>query len=94
MAYKSIVEMATNSTLRDRIAACAAMEQEDNPVEWANANMWKLVANSLWDEKWTYARDTQNENVNPNAGARTDVIDDSMILSAVETLRQEQSGGA
>jgi hypothetical protein len=84
MTYNSIREMATSPSLLARIAASAAQQGIDNPVVWANDNMWKLAASPAWDDKWDYAKATQTPNVNPDTGARNDVISDGDILSAVQ----------
>lgn len=82
--YNAIASMAGNMALRDRIAACAAEEGKPDPVVWAQEHMWAIVASPGWADAWKYARDTYNVNQNPNTGARTDVIDDAMILAAVQ----------
>lgn len=87
MAYADIVEMAQSTTLRQRIAAAVAGEGEADPVQWAADNMWHLAASPGWADDWSYARDTATVNTNPDVGARSDVIDDPQILSAVQARR-------
>lgn len=87
MAYIDIVQMATNPTLRTRVAAAAAAEGEPDPLGWAEANMWAIAAAPGWADAWDYAEDTRTDNVNPDTGARDDVISDVMILSAVQERR-------
>lgn len=87
MSYNSIREMAASSSLLSRVAAAAAQEGTDSPVAWANSNMWKLAASPGWDDQWDYAKATATPNVNPDTGARTDVISDSDILAAVQAAK-------
>lgn len=78
--------MATNASLRERVAAAAAGEGITDPLQWAADHMWAVASSPGWAAAWDYAEDTKTENVNPDTGARLDVIDDSMILSAVQAL--------
>lgn len=92
MSYLSVVEMAGSQSLLQRIAACAASEGQSDPTTWAQANIWSLCSSPNWDDSWAYAKDTETVNVNPDTGIRDDVINDNMILSAVQALRTEQAG--
>lgn len=93
MSYLSVVEMAGSASLLARITACASGEGQADPQSWAQSNIWKLCATPDWDDAWAYAKDTQNVNQNPDTGARDDVINDQMILSAVQAVRAAQAGG-
>lgn len=84
MSYNGIREMAKSTSLLERIAAAAAEEGIEFPVPWANAHMWEIAASPEWSTKWDYAKDTWQVNANPDFGARTDVISDADILSAVQ----------
>lgn len=87
MSYRSIVEMASSQSLIARIAACAAQEGvETNPLTWAQDNIWKVAASPGWADQWSYAVDTATVNVNPDTGARNDVITDGNILSVVQPM--------
>jgi hypothetical protein len=89
MTYVSIVEMTASTALVRRVAACAADEGlQGNPEAWANQNIWAIVsADSGWSAAWDYARAAGNAtNFNPDTGARSDVIDDNMILAVVQPL--------
>lgn len=92
MSYQSVVEMAGSNSLLQRIVAAAATENIPEPLTWAQANMWKLCSTPDWDDAWQYAVDNANVNVNPDTGARDDVINDNMILGAVQALRTAQAG--
>ena len=91
MAYIDVVAMARSQSLLERVAACAAAEGVDNPWEWAVANAWTMAASPGWAEDWRYAVETATPNVNPDTGARGDVIDDSQILPAVQALLAAQN---
>ncbi len=87
MSYQSQVQMASSQSLIARIGACAASEGEDVPMQWAQQNVWSLVVQEGWDEAWAYAEATRTVNQNPDTGARDDVINDGMILAAVQVAR-------
>lgn len=84
MTYTSTVQMVGSPSLSHRVAAAAAAAGAPHPDEWARDHMWQVAATESWREAWTHARTTQTINHNPDAGARTDVITDEMIASAVE----------
>ena len=94
MSYMASVEMASSISLLNRIIACVAQQQgqleEPLPVtaaQWAQENIWRVVnVDTSWATDWDYATAQNNPNVNPDTGARTDVIADNRILSAVQTL--------
>lgn len=89
MTYVSMVEMTASVALVRRVAACAADEGlHGNPEMWAQQNIWQIVASdSGWSAAWDYARAAGNaSNFNPDTGARSDVIDDNMILAVVQPL--------
>lgn len=92
MSYQAVVEMAGSNSLLNRIAACAASEGQTEPTSWAQANIWTICSAPDWDDAWAYAKDTETVNMNPDTGARNDVINDGMILSAVQALRTQQAG--
>jgi hypothetical protein len=87
MSYYAVSAMSTNSALRDRIISAAAQEGEQDPLTWAATHVYEVVSRTDWVEKWDYAEDTKTRNVNPNTGERDDVINDSMILAAVQDVR-------
>jgi len=84
MSYNSIAEMAASTSLTNRIAAAAAKEGINNPSGWAGDHMWQIVSSPNWDVQWDYAKDNATVNVNPDTGARQDVINDNDILAAVQ----------
>jgi hypothetical protein len=87
MAYSSIVEMARSFSLQSRVSAAAAQEGvQGNPEQWTQANIWRVVSSPGWAEPWDYAEDTKTVNVNQDTGARNDVINDEMILAAVQAI--------
>lgn len=88
MSYNSIAEVAHSYSLRERIAACAAVEGVTNPhpTEWADQHLWWLAASPGWGDAWAYALASGIT----DPGADEAVITDGMILSAVQAIR----GGA
>ncbi len=90
MTYRAVVEMAGNMSLRDRLVA-AATEQKvaNNPAQWVDDNLWHLVSSPGWATDWQYARDTATVNVNPDTGARDDVLSDAELRAAVAARAQE-----
>lgn len=89
MSYSSIVEMASSEGLIGRLIACAADEGVDYPEQWTRANTWKLAATTGWGAKWDSALASPSPNVNPDTGARNDVITDQDILAAVQAAQLE-----
>ena len=84
MSYNSIADVAHSSTLRERIAACAADEgiTDPHPTEWADHHQWRLAASPGWGDAWAYA--LASDTADP--GADEGVINDSMILAAVQAI--------
>lgn len=88
MSYTAASVMAGSNSLLQRITACVAQEGEEQPYVWAQTHMWKLVSRQDWIDAWAYAENHPNHrNMNQDTGARDDVIDDGMILSAVQAVR-------
>lgn len=87
MSYRSIDEMARSESLIGRLAAAAAREGVKNPSQWVQVTVWELVSAPTWDVQWDYAVDTLTVNVNPDIGARTDVISDADLLARVQALK-------
>jgi hypothetical protein len=87
MTYRSIVEMSGSASLIERVAACAAEEgYKDDPTVFARNNIWQIIATGNWDAQWDSAKASETVNVNPDTGARDDVITDGMILSVVQPM--------
>lgn len=86
MSYTDIAIMATSPSLIGRATAAAAEQGITEPGNWVARNIWRIVAQPGWDEAWNYAEGTKTINVNQDTGARDDVINDGMILAAVQAL--------
>lgn len=87
MSYLSIVSMASSQTLIARVAAAAADEGQADPLTWAQANIWAIVAaDTSWATNWDSAVAAPNVNANPDTGMRNDVISDAMILAVVQPM--------
>lgn len=76
--------MKNSRGLWERLVAAAAQEDIAQPEIWVNDNLWPLVSRTDWLTAWEYAEDTMTANHNPDVGARDDVINDAMILAAVQ----------
>lgn len=48
---------------------------------------WEMASQPGWAEAWDYALGTASPDNNPDTGARPGVINDSMILAAVQAVR-------
>lgn len=82
--YNSTRQMVASDSLRKRVSAAAAGENIVMPEVWTQENMWFLASNTEWVDAWTYAKDTETLDHNPDTGARPGVINDEMILSVVQ----------
>ena len=93
MAYIDVADMAANGHLRERIAACAVTEgvRDMHPRAWADAHQWWLAASPGWSEAWQYAREVGEIT---ELGRNEGVINDGMILSAVQARIAETADGA
>lgn len=89
MSYNDIAAMARNGDLRLRIAACAAEEGvvDPHPTRWADEHQWQIVAKPDWESAWQYAREV---GAITQLGFDEAVINDQMILSAVQGLRTDE----
>jgi hypothetical protein len=86
VAYHHVIEMANSQSLRDRIMGCAAICNHSDPRGFVERNVMKIVAAAGWVTKWETAKNRDDPKFNPDTGARTDVIDDAMILAVCEPL--------
>lgn len=82
MSYNTIAAMSGDFALRMRLYACAGQEGVQNPTQWVDTNIWRIVSNSEMSEAYKYAQDTNV--VNP--GRDEGVISDSVILAHVQPL--------
>lgn len=91
MSYSTLNTMRQSPGLMARIVACAAQEGSDSPEGWAQTNSWNVISGSDWVDAYAYAEDTKTVNVNPDTGARDDVITDTMILASVQAVKGAQT---
>lgn len=87
MSYNTIATMARDGDLQQRLIACAATEGIENPQNWVLGNNWKLAATPGFADAYQYAVDVHNG----RPGYYDDVINDQMILSAVQALHNAQN---
>lgn len=93
MSYLSQVEVATDMTILNRIAACAATQNIPDPQGWAWARSWQFSAQPLWAAKYASAKltheqwDPESEIPKPAPpGENEAAITDADILSAVQSM--------
>lgn len=84
--YHAITEMTVSPSLTSRIAACLATRNISNPRDVAVVRVFDFAAQPGWGSVWAAAVQGYHVNQNPDTGARTDVITDEMIETAVDVL--------
>lgn len=82
--YSTVMNMSKSVGLKNRLIGAAALEGRADANIWVEQNLFSLINDTSWVTAWEYAEDTKTVNVNPDTGARDDVINDSMILAAVQ----------
>jgi hypothetical protein len=83
MSYRTLAQLAHDEHFLTRVTACAATENIAGPERWSRENQWQLAAAPGFDDAYAYAKNTGVEDPGNNEG----VINDSMILSAVQAIR-------
>jgi len=86
MSYSALHRMKESRGLWERLVSAAAQESILHPESWVNENHWPLVSRSDWLDAWKYAEDTMTVNHNPDIGARDDVLNDGMLLAAIQDV--------
>lgn len=88
MSLNTVTLMQKSASLRSRITAAVAAVDVLNPEQWANDQIWFLVTDPAWETAWDSAlKQSDNTKINPDTGARDDVISDTMIKDAVAARR-------
>lgn len=84
MSYNSIAAAATDTDLRQRIAACFAQETDgpDQPEALAALHQWRIVADETISDAYAYAVATDV----PDPGSNEAVVSDAAILAAVTAV--------
>lgn len=93
MAYLTVAIIRQDPWIRDRVAACVAVENmgADHPEGWATDHAWELAAQPGWAAAWEYAVASHpEEDYQPGKDAA--VVTDAQILSAVQAIRSEETG--
>lgn len=85
MAYADIALLSSDTDFIQRTRACAATENEADPVTWSNEHQWQMAATPGFGDAYGYAVLTGV--VRP--GNDPSVIADGQILSAVQALQAE-----
>jgi hypothetical protein len=90
LALHTLQDMVSSTSFMGRVVACAAKEPDiPDPEAWVEEKKWDIVTQPGWEGDWQYASETSaaNPNVNPDIGARTDVISDEKIISGVQAVK-------
>lgn len=87
MTYNTIALIQRDPTIRDRVAACVAVEEIANPPEqWVADNAWRLATQPGWAEAWESAVAGHSDDQDYNPAADDAAITDLMILAAVQAI--------
>lgn len=87
MTYAIIATIQRDPDIRDRVAACVAVEGlSPSPDQWAAENAWKLAAQPGWAAAWGSALASHAGEEAYAPGVDESVITDGMILSAVQSI--------
>jgi hypothetical protein len=82
MSYTTLAHLAKDADFIERVTACAATQGITQADRWADDNKWAMAAQPGFDAAYEYAVNTGVTDPGENLG----VIDDGMILSAVQSL--------
>ena len=92
MSYLTVTTIRQDPWIRDRVAACAAVEElPGRPEEWFITHAWELAAQPGWAAAWEYALAAHPDDPDYLPGKDEAVITDAMILAAVQSI--EEAGG-
>lgn len=80
-------ETAANPAMLARVAQCAAQEGELEPDAWAQLHRRTWAAAPGWDDAWSSARASHEDDPTYDPGADEAVVTDAMILSQVQGMR-------
>lgn len=86
MTYASVVKMSQSPALVSRVSAAVASQPgfDGDPLAWAQAHIMKLASASDWTAAWEYAEANWTLDNADDTGRRPGVINDGMILAAVQ----------
>lgn len=83
MTYAGIASITQSSSLFNRLTACAAEQNKDEPYStWVRARIWKIAASPGWAAKWESALAADIE----DPGADESVITDGDILAVIQGM--------
>ena len=86
MSYSDIAAMVDDWDLRMRLIACAAQEQPDDPIAFAEANIWRICAQPGWSDSWAKVANAIANDPDYKPGADEKVISDAKILSGMQKV--------
>lgn len=100
MSYLAQASLAGDELISQRVIACAATQEIENPVDWVADRIWQLSAQPGWAEAFASATllheswspsDTDPSPRPPSPGANEAAVTDGMILAAVQSLHQAEN---
>lgn len=80
--YLTISTVSADSSMRQRVAACAAQQGNTEPEHWAYVNAFRWAAAPGWAAKW----DSAIAGGVTNPGSDPAVITDADILAVVQPM--------
>ncbi len=83
---------AQDGDLRQRVTACAAYLNHPNPADFAQRNMWNIAADPAIAADYSYAVATTPEYTTKQYGLDPAIVGDDQILTAVESLMNDEIG--
>ena len=94
-SYSTIVAVAGDGDLQQRLIAAAAAEGIEAPESWVLANRWQIAAHDTSQggllDAYQYAVDTDTHRVKAY-GRDPGIVNDAMILSVVQALKPQPTG--
>lgn len=88
MAYSDVALLATDQDFMNRTRAAVAAEGEDDVNVWVQNHQWQMASAPGFGDAYASALAGSVE----NPGNDPSVISDSMILSAVQAIRNAPPG--
>ena len=83
MALIDLSKLAHDADLRERVAACAALNGDPNPGAWADLHMWAVAAAPGFADAYASALANQV----PRPGMDPAVITDEQLIAAVAAVQ-------
>lgn len=89
MSYLGQAAIASNQSMMERVAQCAAQQAIPDPDVWTSQNRREWAASPGWDAAWASALASQEDAPTYDPGADEAVITDQMILSQIQAMNAD-----